>query len=303
MLIWLRTFVLSALLAAAVASIATPLITRVRPDAAASQQASFTEGRRIARVAKNVLIITFLGAYAWLGARRRHPLWRACGLRPVDRPAVWYLRGFVVGVVPLIALNLGLLACGARTVIFDASLGSAAWTMAKYFAAGFGLALMEEVLFRGLMIGDLTRVLPVRGGAILGTCIYALTHLLRSPQRWSPPQSPATLGLEAVGELFAGLGDAFREWPDLLGLFLVGMILTVLFLRLGHVWLAMGVHAGWYWVSQVDRIFVDSVREVVRPNRLFFGGEVYYDGVVGWLALSLTLVIILVWFRRPNAAT
>ena len=80
-----------------------------------------------------------------------------------------------------------------------------------------------------------------------------------------------------------------REWPELVGLFLVGVILSILRVRSGALYLGMGVHAGWYWVRSIDRYFVREVDSVVEANRTWLGTSQYMDGVVGWLALLATL--------------
>ena len=95
--------------------------------------------------------------------------------------------------------------------------------------------------------------------------------------------------VEVVLALFAGLERMFREWPELLGLFLTGAVLSMIRLRTGQLYLGIGIHAGWYWIKQVDRAFVQEVETVIESHRLLLGSSQYLDGIVGWIALLGTL--------------
>ena len=74
------------------------------------------------------------------------------------------------------------------------------------------------------------------------------------------------------------------------------MVLVVLRRRFGSIWLPLGVHAGWVWITKISRKTLDDVKEITEARPLFWGSEQVYDGIVGWSALILTLLICL-WIK------
>jgi uncharacterized protein len=245
------------------------------------------------RLARMAFFLGFVAACALVARKRRPPLLRACGLAPVDRPARSYGVGFVAGVIPVLLVIGLLLAVGARTFELRGSAGTLAWTCTKYLLLGFPLVLLEEGLFRGLLLGDFVRAIGARAAIVVTSFFFAITHFLGTTDAWRGTPGPIQSGVDVMFAVFGGLPRAWAEWPELVGLFLAGVVLSIVRLRTGHVWVGMGIHAGWYWIKQVDRNFVRDVEEVVVPNQFWLGSEQYLDGLLGWAALVATLFVAL----------
>jgi membrane protease YdiL (CAAX protease family) len=166
-----------------------------------------------------------------------------------------------------------------------------------YLIQALILGLLEESLFRGILHHRLRVDAPrLRGWALglLSAFIFAAAHFLRPVHSRAPAPWWET-SLNCVG----GLGRIITEWPDAVGLLLVGLVLVVLRKRFGSIWLPLGVHAGWVWITKLSRKTLDDVKSVTESNPIFWGSEQVYDGVVGWTALVATLLICL-WFRLPK---
>jgi uncharacterized protein len=289
--------VAAAILAAIVLTAAwSAVATRANGDAALSE-------RRLglARFARSMLLPCFAAAYAFALRRSRPPFLLAAGLVPARRAAASYATGFIAGAVPVLALIAVLLVLGARTVDVRGSAVKIASMALKYAALGIPFVLLEEGVFRGLLLGDLERAIGARPAVVAGSLFYAVTHFLGAPKSWIGVAEQPT-AVEAVFANFAGLERMFREWPEVVGLFLAGVILSILRLRSGALWLGMGLHAGWYWVKSMDRYFVRDVDAVVEANRVLLGSSQYHDGVVGWAVLlgTLALTIRLTGSRFPG---
>jgi membrane protease YdiL (CAAX protease family) len=258
------------------------------------------EGRvALARTARLALTLAFAAAYAFLGRRDRPPFLAACGLTPAVRPVRSYLLGFLAGALPIVVLILILLAIDARRLDVLGNASKIGGLFVKSFLLGVLLALVEETLFRGLMLGDLVRVAGAPAGVVLCSVIFAATHFLGPNEVWKAGAGP-TSGPEAALALFGGMGRMLAEWPEFVGLCLAGMVLAVVRLRTGHIYLSMGLHAGWYWVRQNDRYFVDEVPAIVEPAKLWLGSEQYLDGVLGWAGLVASLGLALVLGSRGS---
>lgn len=256
-----------------------------------------------ARGTRTALLLAFAVSYAVLPTRGRPPLVRACGFAPAARPVVSYVHGLLAGILPLVALILILLAFGARSFEIRGGFGKLSWLGAKFLLLGIPLTLLEEGLFRGLLLGDAVRRLGSLGGVALASLFFAATHFLGASQRWRAVPEPAGNAIDVVGAIVAGSARMIQEWPEFVGLTLVGVVLSFLRLRTGHAYLAMGVHAGWYWVKQMDRYFVREIDEVVVRNQIWIGSGQYLDGVMGWAVLlgSLALAMAVPWNRSVRS--
>jgi uncharacterized protein len=84
---------------------------------------------------------------------------------------------------------------------------------------GLWVGLTEELIFRGFLLHQLPGISPWAAGAI-ASLVFALLHLV-----WE--------GKENI--------------PQLPGLWLMGMVLTIAFWVNGNLGMAWGLHAGWIW--------------------------------------------------------
>jgi uncharacterized protein len=81
------------------------------------------------------------------------------------------------------------------------------------------IGVSEEVIFRGFIQLELAAEYGFWLGGIIASLIFALLHLL-----WERQQT----------------------WPQVPGLWLMGMVLTLAITQ-HNLWLAIGLHAGWVW--------------------------------------------------------
>lgn len=275
------------LVSAAAALIAAILASEIRLRVR-TVDSGHAERVAVGRLARMALFLGFAAACALIARRRQPSLVRACGLAPVDRPGRSYALGFVTGIVPTLAVLGVLIALGARTLEVHGSAGKLAWICTKSLLLGFPLVLLEEALFRGVLLGGSMRAIGAPAAIIVTSLFFSLTHFLGTTDAWREAPGPIPSGTDVVLAVFGGLRRAWTEWPELVGLFLAGAVLSIVRLRTGHIWFAMGIHASWYWIKQVDGHFVRDVQEVVVPNQIWIGSEQYLDGILGWATLLVT---------------
>jgi membrane protease YdiL (CAAX protease family) len=147
--------------------------------------------------------------------------------------------------------------------------------LARYAGRALAVAAVEEIVFRGFLLGYL-RVGPDRaaGGTavVLSTLLFAASHAYRDAEPW--------LGLE--------------RGPALVGLALLGGFLGCLYLRSGSLALPTGAHAGMLLVS----VTVRKTR-VLRPRPsawwLARAGDLR-GTLLGWALLGGAALAL--WARR-----
>jgi len=120
-----------------------------------------------------------------------------------------------------------------------------AWAMP--LASGLSVAVIEEFLFRGAILGILCHSLGKRRGLFWTTTVFAVLHFLKPPADGTLPDEHVTWasGFWVLTQLFRGFG----EWNHFLGefllLFAVGWVLAQARQKSDGLWLSIGLHAGW----------------------------------------------------------
>ena len=157
----------------------------------------------------------------------------------------WPQLGLGFGVALAWIIGMGLVCFAAEACRLKSSPG---WgRVAMPLVSGFTVATMEELLFRGAILGVLCHSLGPRRGLWWTTGLFALVHFLKPPDDaiFAPDQVTWTSGLRVIPHLFRGFG----QWGNFIGefvlLFAVGWVLAKARQNSGGLWLGIGLHAGW----------------------------------------------------------
>ncbi len=202
-------------------------------------------------------------------------------------PLLVWARGFLVGAATLGAWVVILTLVGERSFEGMAP-GKAVLYGAKYLPLAFLIGFLEDLLFFGFLFAALGR--RSLGAAL----VYALAHFL-APARDANFEAGSLVGLETIAAMGRSLAEGLGRPIEVLGLVLVGWVLVSLRRESGSLWIAMGVHGGWYWVRQVSRKLGEDI-----PGRRewLFGSDRFYDGLLGWVAIVVTGVILMRAMQR-----
>lgn len=216
--------------------------------------------------------------------------WRALG------------AGFLLGVLILGVLSAGLLWLEIRQPDWESL--HQPWphvllSAGKALLTGAVVAVIEEPLFRGVLLGVLRR----KSGAVLAVLssavYYALPHFLRAEAKIPADQVHWDSGLTLAGEALRHLAD-WGHADSFLALWLAGVFLAVLRLKT-NLFYCIGVHAGWVFVLRLSRSLTDL--DPKGPRADWVGG---YDGMIGWFAAAWLGLVTLAWlgwaWRRETRA-
>jgi len=106
------------------------------------------------------------------------------------------------------------------------------------------VALLEELLFRGVLFGSLRRCLEWRLAAVLGSLLFAAAHFLDAK-----PSNPDTItwisGLITLPKMTRPILEDSPAFIRFINLFLAGLILCCLYQRTENLYCSIGLHAGW----------------------------------------------------------
>lgn len=189
---------------------------------------------------------------------------RSLGLAVQRRSVVDVVLGVRLGALTLVGLMAALWWCGAWQVALNPDQRKLWWSVVTFVPAAVLIGLIEEFVFRGYVLQTLLADYTARTAVVLTSLGYALAHLAKPPSLW------------------------LSMWPDLVGLFLFGIVLAVAALRTQSLYLPIGLHASLVYCVKMQKHLIAF--EGGSP-RWLFGNERLLTGALGWAAL-----VVLGWW-------
>jgi uncharacterized protein len=236
-------------------------------------------------VLRGMLAVAAAGVWPFLralGARS----WAEAG---IVQPAGQWRRlafGFGLGSVSIACTATLALAGGARA--FYGGFEGRWWgRLPEIATAAVGIAVVEELLFRGVLFTALRRAHGWKTALFGSSAIYAMLHFF---QKVEPPESVTWLsGLMLLPQMMKGFVEPGLIVPGFLSLSLAGMMLGLAFQRTGNLWFSIGLHAGWVFWLKCNTLATD-----VRPGAAlwFWGTSKLFDGWPGVLVLAAAALAV-----------
>jgi CAAX protease family protein len=219
--------------------------------------------------------------------------WRDLGLEKNPRAGADVAAGFLIAGVPL-------LSCGAVLIalhIYSLRQGFLWHKMPTVFFAASFVPILEELLFRGFILGVLLRSFSRFGALILSSALFSVIHFLKAPDLTTPNESVGWFsGFISIAHSFWQFADPVLLAAGFLTLFVIGCILADARLRTRSLWLAIGLHAGW--------IFANGTFSKAAHREALALPWIGKDLLVGIVPLTIALaswVLVLGWIRYAGA--
>lgn len=200
------------------------------------------------------------------------------------------IQGFALGIISLLPVFIMLYQLHIN-VIDVTQPWTLRWLFEKTSVAlllALLISLIEEPLFRGILLLGLVRKLPLTAALIISASYYAALHFIKAKTVIPFQDIHFLSGFQLMREAFANVlnPDVYSAFIALLmvGLFL-GLIRTQVKTSLG---LCIGCHTAWVWQIKLNKTFF---------NTDFHADYAYlvsaYDGVIGPLVSGWLLLFIL----------
>jgi membrane protease YdiL (CAAX protease family) len=216
------------------------------------------------------------------------------GIPPVPGAFRPVAAGWLAGIV-VVALVLGL-GCGLGAYHFFPRSFSGS-DAAHFLAVGLVVALVEELFFRGVVFGALRRDRGFAAAAVGASLFYSLLHFAKPTTPLAVVHAQWDSGLIALRYTFATLWPLSTTLAPVLTLLVLGVVLCRLYERQGHLYGAMGLHAGLVWAMLMGREVVE--RDTTRWVRLFGYNETVTSA---WAAFPIALLFLgaVFWYTREK---
>jgi membrane protease YdiL (CAAX protease family) len=175
----------------------------------------------------------------------------------------------------------------------------------KIFLPALVVSLLEEWIFRGLLLGLWLRYARPLTACIGSSLLFAFLHFLKPPASTVIGDPAHVLaGFELFGKILLHFTEPLFFITAFASLFLVGLILAWARVRTGALWFSIGLHAGWILAFKgFNKLYQDVPNHPLPPWGV---GEDLRSGVLPLVALLVTALIchfVLRKFEPANPPT
>jgi uncharacterized protein len=180
-------------------------------------------------------VLLLLPAVRWIGAKRFSNL----GLAKDSRGVEHLVGGFLVSAGTIIALGGALLAIGD----FELKNPVPWHLLAPVALTAFSVAIIEELFFRGAILGLLRQSFSPIPAAVLVSMLFSIVHFLKP----APEQTNAVhwySGFQLLPRTFWQFSDPLLVAGGFVTIGILGLILAHATIRTSSLWLAIGIHSG-----------------------------------------------------------
>jgi uncharacterized protein len=168
--------------------------------------------------------------------------------------------------------------------------------LAKVLLASISVPFIEEIFFRGIVLGILLRTGRKMLSVVAVSALFAAVHFLKGSER-EPAIVTWTSGFESIRDAFAGFGDPMIVLAAFATLFLIGCILADARVLTRSLWLPIGLHAGWIFASGTFSWL--ARRQMVALPWL---GKNLLVGIIPLGVAALTWILIRLWLKNDRAS-
>ena len=218
------------------------------------------------------------------------------GFAPIGVLSKQLLQGFGLGFIVLIPVLVVLYVL--KVTVYKGqfwTVGLMINAMTMNLLVALLISVIEETLFRGIVLVGLKRKLPVIAAIILTSTYYAGLHFLSIKTNLAVQDITITSGFLMLGE---AVGNLFRlaSVPAFFALLMVGIFLGVLRtqkkISLG---LCIGCHTSWVWLIKINKKLFNTD----------FSAQYHYlvssyDGIIGPLVGGWIMIVIVVYFAYQH---
>lgn len=238
----------------------------------------------IIRLTQIFLLLSIFPAMAYLGFSKED-------LGFTARPAFLkqLQQGFGFGLITLAPIFIILYVLGINIVdpLQPWTVGLAAKKMLISLLLALLISVIEESIFRGMLLAGLKKGLPVIAAILISSSYFAALHFLDSKTEIPQQEFNILSGFTLLGEAFINVLNP-QNSSAFFSLLVVGIFLAVIRTQVKEsLGLCIGCHAGWVWqIKMSGSLFntdfsseylylVSSYNHVVGPL------------VTGWLSLAI----------------
>ncbi len=195
------------------------------------------------------------------------------------------LFGFLLAVASMAALGVVMWLSGSLDPQVNDPLPALLRASGKALFTALLVGFFEELFFRGALFKGLLEDAGRAPAFFAANLFYAASHFIKPPEDFAPGGLDPWAGVRfLVGNLQPFLNPP-AILPGLVGLFLIGLVLSYALLRTRSLYLSIGLHAGWVFGIKTLSLYGDFNRADL--GWAFGAKPKIVSGVVTWIGILL----------------
>ncbi len=205
---------------------------------------------------------------------------------------ILFLQGYLAGFLIMLLLVSSFIFLGIYH--FDPSADTTVSALVKItikgILAGLVVGLVEEVIFRGALLGGLQKQTNVVIAVVMTSLFYALVHFIKFralPEGFEP-------GWFTGIEIFPAALFRYKFWPTLdacITLFILGIFFAMVRIRSASILPCIGMHAA---IVLVMKVFFYLANYTEENNYAFLVNA--YDHQFGYLSSGMLLLFLVLYY-------
>jgi len=221
------------------------------------------------------------------------------GLTPRTRAVHDIAIGLCLALGSMLVLGFIMSLAEVYKPFFRLSLSESLVQCAKALLTAFTVGFLEEIFFRGIIFRGLLEDWKPLPAFVVANLFYSALHLVKPAEEYFLSGIDPWAGFRHLFSTFAPFLEPAQIAPGIIGLFLIGIVLSYAFVRTGTLYLSIGLHAGWIISIKTVRVFGDYTRE--NLGWLFGSTDPkIVSGVMTWAGVILVGVAVH-WITRKRA--
>ena len=221
------------------------------------------------------------------------------GLTPRTRAVSDIGIGLCLALGSMVLLGLLMSVAQVYEPFFRLSPGETVERCFKAILTGFTVGFLEEIFFRGIIFRGLLEDWKPLPAFVAANLFYSALHFVKPGEEYFLIGIDPWAGFRHLFSTFAPFLEPAEIAPGIIGLLLIGIVLSYGFLRTGTLYLSIGLHAGWVIAIKTVRVFGDYRAEDL--GWLFGSSDPkIVSGVVTWAGILLVGLAVY-WITRNRA--
>src|SRR5215510_6309553 len=221
------------------------------------------------------------------------------GLTPRTRAVSDIGIGLCLALGSMIVLGFLMWVAQVYEPFFRLSLGESVERYIKAILTSFTVGFLEEIFFREIIFRGLLEDWKPVPAFVAANLFYSALHFVKPREEYFLTGIDPWAGFRHLFSTFAPFLEPAEIASGIIGLLLIGIVLSYAFLRTGTLYLSIGLHAGWVISIKTIRVVGDYRRESL--GWLFGSADPkLVSGVVTWVGIILVGVAVH-WFTRNRA--
>lgn len=201
------------------------------------------------------------------------------------------LKGFSIALISIIFLGAAMGLAEVFTIYFRLPFSVGLERSVKAIFAAITVGFLEEIFFRGMIFKGLLEDWRPTGAFVGASLFYSAIHFVKPAQKSYLEGLDPLAGFSHLIHTFEQFLNPLSILPGLVGLFLLGMLLSYAFFRTNSLYLSMGLHAGLVFGVKTIRVYGNYTREDLG---WIFGSSdpKIISGIAAWILIAAIGVFI-----------